>query len=358
MRTLPTRVLLSALPTLLLVAGLGGCIDSEDAAAACAPSDIPDHELGTLVIEGDPWSGYAPFRNEQWLELPAYPQSAIYVEQLCQDVRAADLSSGRADFALTTLDQYLLHRPEGTVVGVIDQSRGADALALDTPTYPYLKGVDNLRQLVDELARDGDKPVLAYTGSSPSEMLLNELANTTEELHLSDYELVAVDQSATALQMLKNNEAQLAVIWEPDTSAARSAGYTIALSSRDVPDSIVDVIVVSNDLLEQDPVTVQAVVSSFYEAMDGYLADPGEFQRMIAEDGGLTPSEAESVIAGVKLYGSVEADAFMNDDVFPLDQPQVERSLRSIGALLALLHPSVRPDLAAVDGSFVQEAAA
>ena len=358
MRTPPTRVLLSALPALLLVvAGLGGCMtDDEDAAASCEPSDIPDHELHTLVIEGDPWSGYAPFRNDRWLELGAHPQDGIYVEQLCQDVRAADLSSGRADIALTTLDQYLLHRPEGTVVGVIDQSRGADALALDTPSYPYLKGVDDLRRLVDELARDGDRPVLAYTGSSPSEMLLNELANTTEELHLSDYELVPVDQSATALQMLKNNEAQLAVIWEPDTSAARSAGYTIALSSRDVPDSIVDVIVASNDLIEHDPEAVQAVVSSFYEAMDDYLADPGTFQRMIAQDGGLTPSEADSVIAGIKLYGSAEADAFMNDDVFPLDQPQVERSLRSIGALLALLHPSVRPDLAAVDGSFVQEA--
>ena len=68
------------------------------------------------------------------------------------------------------------------MVGVIDQSRGADALALDTRTYPYLETVDDLRRLVEELARDGERPVLAYTGSSPSEMLLNELANTTEEL--------------------------------------------------------------------------------------------------------------------------------------------------------------------------------
>ena len=50
-------------------------------------------------------------------------------------------------------------------------------------------------------------------------MLLNELANTTDELRLADFELVSVDQSATAFEMLEADEAQLAVIWEPDTSA-------------------------------------------------------------------------------------------------------------------------------------------
>ena len=57
-------------------------------------------------------------------------------------------------------------------------------------------------------------------------MLLNELANTTDELRLADFELVSVDQSATAFEMLEADEAQLAVIWEPDTSAARAAGHT------------------------------------------------------------------------------------------------------------------------------------
>ena len=55
---------------------------------------------------------------------------------------------------------------------------------------------------------------------SPSEMLLNELANTTDELRLSDFELVSTDQSATAYQMLEDDEAQLSILWEPDVSAA------------------------------------------------------------------------------------------------------------------------------------------
>ena len=368
----PRRRATALAVTLLLAAAAGACTssddgaggDSDDVPAGCTPSDIPtptptaaDGTGGRdLIVEGDPWSGYAPFRDPTLLDGAASPYRLHYVEQLCQDVRAADVSQGRAHFMLTTLDQYLLTNPAGTIVGVVDQSRGADALVLDTVTYPYLQSVDDLRRLVAEVTADGQgRPVLAYTGSSPSEMLLNELGNTVEELHLSDFDLVPVDQSATALDMLRSGEAQVAVVWEPDTSAARDLGYTVALSSEDVPDSIVDVIVASDELIDTDPEAVQVVVSAFYRAMDGYLADRAALEALIAEDGGLDADQARSVIDGIKLYGSAEADAFMNENVFPLDLPRVERSIDGIGALLALLHPSVRPDEAKVDGRFVQE---
>src|SRR5262249_27743123 len=155
---------------------------------------------------------------------------------------------------------------------VIDQSRGADALALGTVHHKGLDSIDDLPGLVAEYKAKGRKPVLAYTGSSPSEMLLNELANATDELRLSDFDLVSVDQSATAWKMLQKDEAQLAVIWEPDTSAARASGYTITLSSADVPNSIVDVILASDRLVARDPTAVQATVRAFYRRMDHLLA--------------------------------------------------------------------------------------
>jgi OmpA-OmpF porin, OOP family len=332
----------------LLVGCSGG---GKSSTAGCKPADISSHDARTIIVEGDPWSGYAPFRNERLLEGTAY--TSRYVEQLCQDLRAVDVTTGRADIEVTTLDQVVLNRPEATVVGVIDQSEGADALALNTVDLPYLKSVDNVPQLIEAFRKKGKKPVLAYTGSSPSEMLLNELANTSEELHLGDFRLVSVDQSATAYKMLRDHRAELAVIWEPDTSAARAAGYTIALSSKDVPDSIVDVIVVSNKLIKRDPAAVQAVVRSFYTAMDHYLAHPDEFEQLIATDGKLETAAAKSVIAGIRLYGSRDAGVFMNDKVFPLDQPRVEQSVKAIASVLALSHPSVDVNGASIDGRYV-----
>jgi OmpA-OmpF porin, OOP family len=328
---------------------VAGC--SGESSASCQPSEIPDHDENTLIIEGDAWSGYAPFRDEGLLEGTGY--TAVYVEQVCQEVRAADLTAGRADIAVTTLDQYLLQHPEGTLVGIIDQSLGADALALGTANHPELDSIDDLPTLVAQFAEEGDKPVLAYTGSSPSEMLLNELANTTDELRLTDFELVSVDQSATAWEMLQADEAQLAVIWEPDTSAARDAGHTIALSSADVPDAIVDVIVASDRLIERDPAAVQAVVTSYYSTMDDLLARPAALEGFYADDGGLDAKTAGTLIAGIKLYGTGDADVFMNDELFPLDKPQIEQSINSIGSVLALIHPDIPLDQAKIDGGYV-----
>ena len=59
-----------------------------------------------------------------------------------------DLTAGRADIIVTTLDQYLLEHPEGTVVGIIDQSVGADALALGTAHHPELDSIDDVPALV------------------------------------------------------------------------------------------------------------------------------------------------------------------------------------------------------------------
>jgi hypothetical protein len=329
-----------------------GCSSGSSAAPGCTPSDIPDHDDSTLVVEGDAWSGYAPFRDDTLLEGTGY--SHVYVDQPCQDVRMADVTAGRADIAVTSLDQYLLNSPEGTIVGVIDQSLGADALLLGTVEHPELDTIDDVSALVADFEERGERPVLAYTANSPSEMLLNELANTSDELRLSDFELVSVDQSATAYEMLLADEAQLAVTWEPDTTTARNAGYAVGLDSADVPDSIVDVIVASEDLILRDPDAVQAVVGAYYDRMDTMLARPTEMAQFYAEDGGIEVAAAESLIDGIELYATGTADTFMNADVFPLDTPRIQQSLESIGSVLALVNPDITLDSARIDGRYVR----
>ena len=84
-------------------------------------------------------------------------------------------------------------------------------------------------------------------------------------------------------------------------------------------------------------------------------AGRAELETLIAEDGSLSAEQAGSVLDGIKFYGSAEADAFMNEDLFPLDQPRLDSSMRSIAALLGLLHPEVTLDDVQVDGSFVDK---
>ena len=57
-----------------------------------------------------------------------------------------------------------------------------------------------------------------------------------------------------------------------------------------------------------------------------------------------------TLIAGIKLYGTGDADTFLNDEIFPLDKPQILQSIDSIGSVLALVHPDIPLDQAEVDG--------
>jgi ABC-type nitrate/sulfonate/bicarbonate transport system substrate-binding protein len=336
-----------ALAVVAVVAmGCSGTPRSASGPPACA--ETGSRSAAGIIVEGDPWSGYAPFRSDKLLT-----GKLTYQEQLDQAVRACDLTMDRADIEVTTIGQFLRNRPQGAIVGVIDQSQGADALVLDTRHNPRLTSVDWIPTLVADLAAQGRRPVLAYTGGSPSEELLHELANTYDNFKPGQFELVSVAQSADALQMLRDGAAQAAIVWEPDTTAALKEGNVVAYSSKDVPNSIVDVIVASRAAIEDRPADVQAVVDAYYRFMDTMLADPEALTRFVAEDAKLDPAQARPIIAGIKLYGSKDADAFLNRNVFPLDEPQARQSIKAIGSLLALGDPTLVLDDRMVDGSFV-----
>ncbi len=325
------------------------------------PTVVPNsvqQPKGVLKLEGDPWSGYITARDPGFANaLKAQGYNYSYGEQLDQSVRARNLTEGHTDFMATTLGQFLKKRPAGKVVAMIDESTGADALVLNTVDHPYLKSIDQIQKLVREFKAKGKKPVLAYTGDSPSEELLLELSNTYDELKLSDFELVPVAQSADAYKMLANHEAQLAIVWEPDTSAARAAGHTVALSSKNAPRRILDVIVASDRIIANDPQAVQAVVTEFYRARKYNAAHPAEFQAAIAKDGNLNAEDAKTVLDGIYLFDAASAHTFFSTPAYPLDQTPMWESVQGIAGIIALTDPSVKPNEKMWDGRFAKKAA-
>lgn len=318
-------------------------------------------DAGVINVEGDPWSGYAPFRDRDFVTDSRYKYS--YKDELAQKLRADNLTAGRTDFLVTTMDRFLKNKPAGQIVAVIDQSLGADAFVLNTRKHAYLRSIDQLPRLVAEARKQGSKPVIAFTGDSPSEWLLIKLANTrSDELKLSDYELVPVDVSTTALNMMQEGKADVAVLWEPDVATARKAGFTVALSSKDVPGAVVDVLVASNRIIKNAPETVQHIVNSFYHRYgDRAARDRSWFVKFIAEDGkasGLDEAGAELVVQGVRYYDARSADEFMNKKVYPLDETGAFEALQTIGGIVSLSDTSVVPLPEMINGQFAARAAA
>jgi hypothetical protein len=327
----------------------------QQCAAAADSVDLP---AGKLALEGDPWSGYITTRSDDFhAALAKHGFDYSYHEELDQTKRACNMTAGSINLMVTTAGQYLKHRPAGKIVAMIDESMGADALVLNTPDYPYLKSMDQLPRLVREFEKKGKKPVLAYTGDSPSEELRDELSNISDELKLSDFELVSVDQSSTAFAKLQKHEAQVAIIWEPETTAARNAGYTVAMSSRDVPRRILDVIVASDRVIKENPAAVQAVVTEFYAARKANVAHAKDFLAAIAKDGSLKPEDAQAVLDGIHLFDANEADQFFNVRAYPLDEVPMSESLIAIAGIAALSDPSVKVTESMWNGTFAHKAA-
>jgi len=305
----------------------------------------------TIHVEGDPWSGYATFRDPKFMAGSGYTYS--YASQPDQKTRAKDLASGQINFLVTTLDQYVKQHDAGKVVGIIDQSQGADALFANTVQHPYLRSLNQVPRLLRECAAKGRKPILAYSGDTPSDFLLHELSYTRDNLQLANFTLVSVDQSSTALTMLKQNKADLAVLWEPDTSAAIKSGYTRVASSKDVPNMIVDVIVASNEVIKNHPETVQTLVNAFYARRQQDVANAQAFRAYIAQDGQMSLEDTDSLLKGIHLYNGDEANQFLNKPCPPFDEAPMQTSLSSIGSVIALANPGLQTSADMINGAFV-----
>ena len=94
-------------------------------------------------------------------------------------------------------------------------------------------------------------------------------------------------------------------------------------------------------------------MAAYYSTMDDLPGPAGGVGTVLRHGRRARRRDRGTLIAGIKLYGSDDANVFMNDDVFPLDKPQIQQSIDAIGSVLALVHPDIPLDQAKVDGSYV-----
>lgn len=285
-----------------------------------------------LTVLGDTFSGYSTFRNEAFQAVLAEAGLTLtYIDEFDQALRAEALERGEADIIVTTLDQYLQQQAEGTIVGMIDRTVGADAVVLNTQKYASLKSLLDLAPLVQQAKNEGRSLKIAFAGDTPSEYLALVLDTKFDAFNLSDFDIVRVSDAYEAWDLLQdpNEDVALAVIWEPFVTQAQLQGYTVVLSSNDAPNSIVDVIVASNRLLRSRPEVVHAFLANYYRRIDSNVRDASQLQAQIAEDGALSPNEARAVLQGIDFFTAAEAQTWMTDGM-------LERRIEAIAAVLVL----------------------
>ncbi len=315
-----------------------------------------DTQAVQLTLLGDTFSGYSTFRNAEFLL--AMENSGIvinYANEFDQTLRAQTLNKGKADVIVTTLDQFLQHQPAGKIVGLIDRTVGADAVVLNTKQYPKLKSLLDLKALIQSEAEKGRQISITYAKDTPSEYLALILDSKFETFDLTDFEIKPVADASEAWKLMQDpkENVAIAILWEPYVTQAKQQGYNSVLSSQDTPNTIIDVIVASDQLIQANPDAILRLLSYYYRQIDANIKDATQLQRQVAEDGNLSASAAANVINGIDFFTAIETQKWFQNGLLR----------QRIAATANVLTASKRLKLAPTNpnslyaGQFVTEAA-
>ncbi len=289
----------------------------EIAAEAIAPSKA-GQTLTQLTLLGDTFSGYSTFRNTDFQSVLKETGIEInYGSEFDQTLRVQKLNQGEADLIVTTLDQFLQQQPKGKIVGLIDRTVGADAVVLNTKRFPELKSLLDLEAVVQSAKQQGKTLGIAYATDTPSEYLAMVLDAQFDTFDLSNFQLEPAADASEAWALLQNptSNIAIAVLWEPYVTQARQKGYSVVLSSADVPNTIVDVIVASDRLIASNPDVISRFLGNYYRRIDANARDATQLQTQIAEDGNLSVSNAVTIINGISFFTAIETQAWMNEGI-------------------------------------------
>lgn len=258
---------------------------------------------GTIRIAYDNWIGYFPLcspemksqlRQSGWL-LACEDDKADY------PTRMRRLQDGEIDFAVATVDSYLLNgRPvdyPATMVAVIDESKGGDAILAREEKVASLD------------ALKGRATRVAFTPGSPSHFLAKAAAAhfNVPEINPLGPNRVETEGSEQAREKLLAGTVDVAILWEPDVSKAlEHKGITKILGTEDTTRLIVDILLVRRQFAKKQPETVKLLLDTYFRVLKRYRDEPRLLADQVREVTRLPPDKVASMLAGVHWVNFAE----------------------------------------------------
>ncbi|KAF1053535.1 MAG: putative aliphatic sulfonates-binding protein [Stenotrophomonas maltophilia] len=287
----------------LLTASCAAALLAGAAHAADLKSDLKP-EAGTFKMGMQPWLGYG-----QWYvaeQSGAFKANGLNKVELVnftedKDMNAA-LASGQIDGGNLATHTALAMVAAGLPVKIVlllDQSTSADALIVD----PSIKTLTDLK----------GKQV-AYEEGTTSDILLHS-ALRKAGLSLDDVKPVPMP-AASAGSALIAGQVPAAVTYEPYLSAAKqqNAKVNLLYKGSDDPGIISDVFVVRDDVLQQRPGQVLALLKAWDAGLKHYQQKTAESRAAIAKGVGADATELNTAFDGVRFYSLKDNKAELNGD--------------------------------------------
>lgn len=317
----------------MLAAGCGGNKQAEKSAAPA--------EKKPIIIAYTPWTGYGALFVAK--EKGMFKNKGVDVElQAIEGVgdRKQALVAGKIQAMAASLDVSVSAAGEGVpmkFVWAFDASNGADGLIVKKG-----KGIEKIADLKG-------KEVAFHRGSS-SHFFLTTLL---EKNGLKESDIKAVDMKASeAASAFMAGKVDAAVTWEPHLGKAKAAGEIVLATSKDTPGLIADVLAFREDMVKNNPETVQAVVAALAEATDFMNKNPDETNKILADAFKMKPEEVAADIKTVKFYDLKENLEFYGTKEKPGPIYEVGKKAGEFYVGLKLL--SQAPDLTKyLDNTFI-----
>lgn len=243
------------------------------------------------------WLGYEPgyvasrhgLYGDTKVQLSQFP-SASETLQAFRD--------GRIDVAGVTLDEAFLLARRGAAIKIIlvaDISNGADAIM----AQPDIRSMGNLR---------GKKVGVENTALGDY-----VLARALQIHGLGDSEITQVpltaDQTVTAFS---SKEVNAVVTFEPFKSSIAKLGGIKIFDSSEIPDEVVDVLIVRSEFARQNPAAVKAIVGGWLKANELVRKRDPDVMREMADRLGTTEDDLKRTLQDIKIPSLVENVDLLN----------------------------------------------
>lgn len=238
-----------------------------------------------LRVGSNQWIGFEPVYLARSMGL--LDGSNIHLIELRSATQVMDsLRTGNLEVAMLTLDEVLTVMQDGvklSVIALMDISKGADVLlARPGVTLDTLRGK---RIGVENTA----------VGAVILEGALDKAGLSVEDIHIiparaDDHETMYLEGKVDAV-----------VTFEPVRTKLLKIGAQQIFDSRDIPNQIIDVMVVRADIEDRYQRQLKKLIESYFKALDFLEEHPEEATEQMAPRMQISAEELQKAFTGVEL---------------------------------------------------------